>query len=148
VRYGWSDKIGEADWLDEMSRADPETLRAWGERLRYVNMPKGPKTPEEAAFYVREGVLTPEEVAVWQRHRQLMEAFLQSDPEKRLRWLIEAYRSRPRRKIRIEDTPEVRDLYSAALSLRRENPRMTWAQVAARLFIPERTLYTWRRRLG
>lgn len=119
--------------------------RRWtAEEIRYINAIRGPKTPEEANFYVEQGVFTPKAAAFWLENRRRLDDVFDRD----IKRLIEAYRSRYRGKARIEETPEIRQLHAAALKLRSDNPRMTWPQVAANIYVPERTLYHWLERLG
>jgi hypothetical protein len=106
----------------------------------------GPKTPEAAAFYVEQGIMTPAAASFLLENRGRVGAFLDRDFDRRLEELQRAYRERPRTKDRIEDTPSIRDLYNKACELRHKNRGMTWEQAAARLLIPYGTWKHWRAR--
>ncbi|MCH7576817.1 MAG: hypothetical protein IH822_03330 [Chloroflexi bacterium] len=54
------------------------------EEIKHINRIRGPKTPEDADFYVREGIIDADDKEWWLEHRRQDDAFLESEA-KRLR---------------------------------------------------------------
>ena len=150
-----SDHDDFREWYEQRAK---ETRERWrdpdpGERklmideIKHTNRVRGPKTPEEAAFYVEQGALDPEDVSFWLENRRQEDAYLDREFARRLRTLHEANGARPRTKTSIEDTPEIHELYKEGLLWKKENPRATWEQVARQIGVPYGTWRHWRRRL-
>lgn len=122
----------------------PERRQQLMDRIRIRSAVIGPKSAEQAAFYVSQGVLTAEQAAFWLENRRRVDAYLELDFEQRLQQLHEANRSRPRTKTRIIDIPEIRALYRESLVVKRDNPQYTWEQVCANICVPYGTWKHWR----
>lgn len=124
---------------------DPEEREDLNALVRAINVYRGPRTQEEADEQVRCGLLTPETARI------LLDMNRRQSPErqKRMNALVKAYRLRGRQgRHDIENDPGLqqymRDKVADAEMLKTANPRMTWAQIAAHLFIAEKSLYTYR----
>lgn len=95
---------------------------------------------------------TPREVAAKMAQQRALDAERQGRINADLdryfnRRLEELQRARrdPRRKTRIEEDPATLELYRLGLKLKRENPRMTWDQIAARISISRSQWFRWRK---
>jgi Homeodomain-like domain len=109
-------------------------------------------TPEEAKSMVEEGLITRDladkHVQHWRdedeqsrRYKAKLDAYF----NERLEKLNKARRERT--KTRIEDDDLIQESCHEAKKLKRENPRMTWEQIAARIGISRSQMFRWRARL-
>ena len=123
-------------------------------QIRAINVYRGPASPEEAAAYVEQGVMSAEDAEFLLENRRQVDAYLDRDFERRLQTLApadllkleEAYRSRPPRRggrRRMDTDPEILAGYELFLEKKRRNPRLAMKFLAANIGVALGTLKRW-----
>ena len=133
-----------------MTDADKQRKEWSMDEIRHANTIRGPESPEQAAFYVEQGVLSPDDAAFLLENRRRTDAYLDHNFEQRLRRTLDAYLAMKERhrggQVRIEDNESIRNLYSLFLDLRRREPRLAMEFCAARIGVKYGTLKRWHQR--
>ena len=145
-----SEELGTINMISDPTPEDharEDILRArLSEEIRNVNTIRGPKTPEDAAFYVEQGVMSAEGAEFWLEQRRETDAYLDWEFNRRIKELHRDRLEHPRSKTRIEEDPTTRELYAIGVELHRKNRGMTWEQVASRLGVSYGAWKHWRQR--